>query len=226
MYAKAGKGFHSNDIRVVMAQSSYQTLPSSIGADFGIIIKPLPNLYIQPALWWLDLQQEFVFSGDDGTWEPSGKTRRLGVDFSLRYQPIKCLYLDVDGNYANPRFLDDPTRQNFIPLAPAFTSTGGISVKFQSGISANLRYRYMADRPANEDYSLTAKGYFVNDMMLAYTKKNWEFSIQAQNLFNTKWYEAQFETVSKLKNETAPIDDINFTPGTPFYFKTGIKVSF
>lgn len=226
LYAKAGKGFHSNDVRVVMAQSGYDVLPSSIGADIGAVIKPFPGLYIQPALWWLDLQQEFVFSGDEGTWEPSGKTRRIGVDLSIRYQPLKWLYIDIDGNYAKPRFTDEAAGQNYIPLAPTFTSTGGISTKFSSGISANLRYRYMADRPANEDYSLTAKGYFVNDLILAYTKKNWEFSIQMQNLFNVKWYEAQFETLSKLQNEAAPMNDINFTPGTPFYFKTGIKVNF
>ncbi|KUJ61740.1 TonB-dependent receptor [Flavobacteriaceae bacterium CRH] len=226
LYAKAGKGFHSNDVRVVIAQSGHDVLPSSIGADLGAVIKPLPGLYIQPALWWLDLEQEFVFSGDEGTWEPSGKTRRLGIDLSLRYQPLKWLYIDIDGNYAKPRFTDEAAGQNYIPLAPTFTSTGGISAKFSSGISANLRYRYMADRPANEDYSLTAKGYFVNDLILTYTKKNWEFNIQMQNLFNVKWYEAQFETVSKLKNETVPVDDINFTPGTPFYFKTGIKFNF
>jgi len=226
LYAKAGQGFHSNDVRVVIAQSGYNVLPSSIGVDIGAAIKPLSGLYIQPALWWLDLQQEFVFSGDEGTWEPSGKTRRIGIDLSLRYQPLKWLYIDIDGNYAKPRFTNEAAGQNYIPLAPTFTSTGGISAKLSSGISANLRYRYMADRPANEDYTLTAKGYFVNDLVLAYTKKNWELNIQMQNLFNVKWYEAQFETVSKLKNETAPINDINFTPGTPFYFKTGIKVNF
>ncbi len=225
LYAKAGKGFHSNDVRVVLAQNGHHTLPSSIGADLGIIFKPISGLYIQPALWWMDLKQEFIFSGDEGTWEPSGKTRRIGIDLSLRYQPLKWLYLDVDGNYAKPCYLDEPSGQNYVPLAPTFTSTGGISAKFPSGISVNLRYRYMAHRPANEDYSLTAKGYFVNDLMLSYTKKRWEFSIQVQNLFNTKWYEAQFETTSKLKNETAPINDINFTPGTPFYLKTGIKVN-
>ncbi|MFL9482929.1 TonB-dependent receptor [Chitinophagaceae bacterium LWZ2-11] len=226
LYAKAGMGFHSNDMRVVIAQSGYQTLPASMGGDLGAIFKPLPGLYIQPALWYLYLQQEFVFNGDDGTWEPSGKTRRLGADLSIRYQPLKWLYIDVDGNYANPRYIDEPKGQNHVPLAPAFTSTGGISVKLPSGISANLRYRYMADRAANEDYSLTAKGYFINDLILAYTQKKWELNVQAQNLFNVKWYEAQFETVSRLKNELAPVDDINFTPGIPFYLKAGVRINF
>jgi outer membrane receptor protein involved in Fe transport len=124
------------------------------------------------------------------------------------------------------RYIDEPKAQNYVPLAPVFTSTGGVSVKFFKNFTTNLRYRYMANRAANEDYSLTAKGYFVNDLLLAYTRKRWELNVQIQNLFNVKWYEAQFETTSRLKNEPAPVDDIDFTPGIPFYLKAGIKVNF
>ncbi len=82
-----------------------------------------------------------------------------------------------------------------------------------------LSYRYMKDRPANEDNSLVAKGYFVTDLTAFYTKKKFEFGIEIQNLFNTKWREEQFEVVSRMKNESAPVADINFTAGTPFFAK-------
>ena len=36
------------------------------------------------------------------------------------------------------------------------------------------------------------------------------------NVFNTKWKETQFNTETRLKNEAESVDEICFTPGTPF----------
>ncbi|MBC9912033.1 TonB-dependent receptor [Chitinophaga varians] len=225
-YLKTGMGFHSNDMRVVMQQHGKDILPFSAGADLGVVLKPVPNLLIQPALWYLYLQQEFVYVGDEAVVEPSGKTRRLGVDVSVRYQPVKWLYLDADVNYAHAREIGQPKGANYIPLAPVLTSTGGIGVNLPIGFSANLRYRYMKDRPANEANSLVAQGYFVNDLMLAYTHRQFQFTVQAQNLFNVNWNEAQFETETRLQHETESVTDMCFTPGTPFYLKAGVAIRF
>jgi len=225
-YLKTGMGFHSNDIRVVMQESGKNILPFSAGADLGVVLRPARNLIIQPALWYLYLQQEFVYVGDEAVVEPSGKTKRLGADLSIRYQPFSWLYTDADVNYAHGRFIDEPKGANYIPLAPTFTSTGGIAVKLPAGFSANMRYRYMQSRAANEDNSVVAKGYFVNDLSLAYNRRRWEVTIQAQNVFNTDWHEAQFETTTQLKNESSPVTELCYTPGMPFYLKAGIAVKF
>ena len=79
LYAKLGKGFHSNDARVVIANQGFEVLPAAYGADLGVNWKPLPNLYINAALWYLYLQQEFTFGQDlidqpGGPVSPSGKT--------------------------------------------------------------------------------------------------------------------------------------------------------
>ena len=78
---------------------------------------------------------------------------------------------------------------------------------------------YMADRPANADNSLTAAGYFVSDFVLNYTRKNYEIGLTINNVLNTKWKETQFDTLTRLKGEKAPVDEICFTPGTPFAAK-------
>ncbi|MDR3273440.1 MAG: TonB-dependent receptor [Flavobacteriaceae bacterium] len=226
LFLKSGMGFHSNDTRVVIAQKGRNILPCSIGGDLGTVLKPLPNLLIQPALWYLSLQQEFVYVGDEAVVEPSGKSLRYGFDVSMRYQPLNWLYIDADFNYAHPRFTDEPKGENYIPLAPTFTSTGGVSVKLNSGFSAGLRYRYMAECSGNEDYTATAKGYFVNDLSLAYTVKKWEVSVQIQNLFDVEWNEAQFYTETRLLKETESVSDMCFTSGNPFFLKAGVKFSF
>ncbi|QMW04231.1 TonB-dependent receptor [Spirosoma foliorum] len=221
-YLNTGKGFHSNDARVVTAQNGREILPAAYGSDLGVIIKPLPNLLINAAAWYLWMQQEFVYVGDEGVVEPSGRSRRMGLDLSVRYQLTKSLYADVDLNTANPRSLDAEAGQNYLPLAPVFTSTGGLSLQTKYGLSGSLRYRYMADRPANEDNTIVAKGYFVTDMQLNYARKRYTLGLSAQNLLNTRWKETQFATESRLKGEAAPVEEIHFTPGTPFFARLSL----
>ncbi len=215
-YLTMGKGFHSNDARSVVVEKGYEVLPSAYSADLGTIFKPTSKVIINAALWYIYLQQEFVYSGDGGFVEFSGKTRRVGFDFSGRYQPIRSLYFDVDVNYAHGRSVDDPKGENFIPLAPVWTSTGGITYTNKEGFNGSLRYRYVADRPANEDNSLVATGYFITDAVLRYTKPKYEIGLVINNILNTKWKETQFDTESRLKGEAQSVDEICFTPGTKF----------
>ena len=86
LYVRTGFGFHSNDARVVTQQSGKEILPRAYGADLGLNTKISDNLFLHGAFWGLDLDQEFVYVGDEGIVEPSGKTRRTGVDFSIRYE--------------------------------------------------------------------------------------------------------------------------------------------
>jgi hypothetical protein len=219
IYLKTGKGFHSNDARVVIANQGQEILPAAYGFDLGLNWKPAEHLFINAAVWYLYLQQEFVYNGDDGTLNPGDKTRREGLDFSARYQFNNWLYAFIDINYSNARDIQAPKGSNYIPLAVPLSSAAGLNYKFTNGINGGLSYRYMKDRPANNDNSLIAKGYFITDLTAFYTKKKFEFGIEIQNLFNTKWREEQFEVVSRMKNETSPVDDVNYTSGTPFFAK-------
>ena len=82
----------------------------------------------------------------------------------------------------------------------------------------------MADRPANETNSVVAKGYFVVDGTFNYSTKKWEAGLSIQNLLNTKWKETQFDTESQLKNETTPVSEIHFTPGTSFFARLNFTI--
>jgi outer membrane receptor protein involved in Fe transport len=226
LYLNSGKGFHSNDTRVVVPQGGKQILPGAYGSDLGVIFKPFPKMFINVAAWYLWLQQEFVYVGDAGVIEPSGKSKRQGLDLSVRYQLTKTLYADVDISSAKPRAIGETEGMNYLPLAPLFTSTGGLSLQMPNGLSGSLRYRYMANRPANEDNSIVAKGYFVGDMQVNYAKKKYNVGLSVQNLLNTKWKETQFDTESRLRNEKVPVEEIHFTPGTPFFARLSLTLFF
>jgi outer membrane receptor protein involved in Fe transport len=226
LYAKAGIGFHSNDTRVVVAQKGHEILPRAFGVDVGANFKITDRLLLNTALWMLDLEQEFVYVGDEGIVEPSGETLRKGFDLSVRYQVLPWLYVDTDINWTDPKAKGAPEGENHIPLAPTFTTIGGLSIQLDNGLHAALRYRYLDDRAANESNSVVAHGYFLLDALLKYTRKSFEVSLTAENLLDREWNEAQFDTESRLQNEADAVSEIHFTPGTPFFFKAGISFFF
>ncbi len=225
-FLKTGLGYHSNDTRVVVANGGEEILPTAFSTDLGTIFKPTDRIVINAALWSLFLQQEFVYVGDAAIVEPSGKTTRLGIDLGLRYQITDWLYFNTDFNYAHARSIDEPKGEDHIPLAPDFTSAGGINFKDIGGFSGGLSYRFVNDRPANEDNSIVAEGYFITDLNLNYNHKNWTFGLIVENLFDSEWNETQFATESRLFNEANPVEEIHFTPGTPFFLRGKVSVRF
>ena len=96
----------------------------------------------------------------------------------------------------------------------------------KNGINGTLRYRYIGDRAANEDNTVVAKGYLLADAVINYSQKKFEVGLSAENIFNVDWNEAQFDTTSRLSNETDAVSEIHFTPGTPLFLKLKVCVFF
>ena len=231
LYLKIGKGFHSNDVRGVIAQQGKQILPAAYSSDLGFNWKPIPKLYLNASIWYLYLQSEFTYASDlidqpDGPVQLTGKTVRYGIDFSGRYQVNDWLYAGLNVNYAHPRCVDAPKGEDYIPLAPTFTSTGELNFKFNKGWNGGINYRYLHDRAGNEDYRLTGKGYFVTDLAINYTKKKYEIGLTVENLFNVKWDESEIDYTSQIKNEPNPVDQMSYIPGVPFFPKLRFAVFF
>jgi outer membrane receptor protein involved in Fe transport len=226
LYANSGIGFHSNDTRVVVAQQGREILPRAFGVETGILFKPVPSLLLNASVWRMDLEQEFVYVGDAGVVEPSGETQRQGIDFSARWQVAKWLYADVDLNLTKPRAKGEPKGADYIPLAPTSTSIGGLTAQAKNGLYGSLRYRYIGDRPANEDNSTVAEGQFVVDALLGFRKRNYEFILSVQNVLDEEYNDAQFDTESRLQGELEPVTELHFTPGAPFFLKGSVSYFF
>ncbi len=226
IYAKSGIGFHSNDARVVIVEKNENTLPRALGYEIGTSFSA-GNHFSNISLWGLNLQSEFVYTGDEGGVESKGRTRRLGIDFSGRYQFNSWVWADLDINVNNGKLLDAPNTANNIPLAPRLTGVGGISIKLKKGIGGRLGFRAMDSRPANEDNSIIAKGYFLMDLVLNYTSSKYQIGASVENLLDNKsWNEAQFDTESRLSFEKEPVSELHFTPGTPFFIKGNFSIFF
>ena len=203
-----------------------QTLPRAIGAEIGTRHRFLNRFNIGLTGWWLELDEELVFVGDAGETEISGKSQRIGIDIEGRIKILSWLWVDTDVNLSQGKYVDEPDDANQIPLAPRITSTGGLTAIHPSGWDVSLRYRHIGDRPANEDGSVTAEGYTVMNLGLSYTYGPFQYFIAVENLFDVDWNEAQFDTESRLRDETEPMAEIHFTPGNPLNLQAGISFRF
>ncbi|MEL6820549.1 MAG: TonB-dependent receptor [Calditrichota bacterium] len=207
-------------------QRNVETLPRAIGAEIGFRTVLAKKLNFSAALWWLDLEREYVFVGDAGTTELSDPTVRYGVDLELRATLLPWLWSDLDLNISEGRVQDAPDGEDFIALAPTFTSSGGITAAHPSGWETSLRYRFVDDRPANETNSVVAEGYTVLDLSAGYPIGAFKLHAWIENLLDVDWNEAQFDTESRLRDETNPVSEIHFTPGNPRNVRVGLSYRF
>lgn len=211
----SGIGFHSNDSRRILLPATNQELiPLAFGNELGLSFKLGKRILLNSNLWHLFIEQEFVYVGDEGIVEPSGRTQRVGIDLGVRYNLNANFRFNVDATLARPRSLDDPSESNRIPLAPIFTASGSLNYN-KDRFDAGLNFRYVSDRPANEDNSIVAEGYFVSDLFTSYRFDRFSIGLKVENVFNAEWNETQFATLSRLQNELEPVEEIHFTPGTP-----------
>lgn len=224
-FLNSGSGYHSNDARGMILSAQQHALPLAISTELGMVHKQ-NKTNISLALWELEMSNELVYIGDEGGTEDRGSSRRLGLDLSIRSNLFQRCYFDIDVNYAYARFTQAlwkyvENSSFYIPLAPILTSAGGFSWSINTKLDATIRYRYLMSRPANENASVIAKGYQILDFQLNYNLSHWKWSVSIENLLNTAWNEAQFATTSQLLGESQAIEELNFTPGSPFSLKIG-----
>ena len=208
------------------SQASIGTLPRALGSEFGLRFRLADRLLVSTAAWLLDLENEYVYVGDGGFTELSGRSRRYGIDLETRLSITPWLSADTDINLSRGRMVDEPAGEDAIPLAPRLTATGGFTMIHPGGFEGSFRYIHIGDRPANETGSVLARGYSLFNVLAAYRIGDVKLSLVLENLFNTEWNEAQFDTESRLIGEATSVSELHFTPGNPRSLRIGVSYSF
>jgi len=223
LFLNFGSGFHSNDARVFV-QDKDKKIPRYWNGEIGTRARLFDRFDATLTYWRSYLTSELVFVGDEGTFEPSGASRRHGVETELRYNILPWLSYDIDLSYTWARF----TNGDYVPLAPRFQAFSGITARHESGIQARLQMRHVGQRYGIEDGSIRVPTATVFDLLLKYIWKRYEFFIQFENLANTKWRAAEHVFESRTGSEVAAGIpgrlDSHFTPGDPFAAKAGVTI--
>ena len=231
IFLNYGQGFHSNDAKGVTSPTDPATpLTKAVGYEIGVRTKLWNRLDLASSLWRIDLHSEYVWDGDVGGTEFEGATRREGVDASIRWQILDWLWSDLDMTRNTSVYESDPGNSNSVALAPRFTATGGLSFRHPSGFYGGLRFQHLDDRPADPADSLHAAGFTVLDLNAGYRWNRWEVILNLGNLTDTRWYTAQFETTTRIKNPQGVLGpattDMDVVPGPPINVKVGLKYYF
>ncbi len=222
-FANFGTGYHSNDARAVVADSTQTALPTAQGYEFGVRSKAIPRTELSLTYWVLDLASELVFVGDEGTTEARGPSHREGIEFAMRVKILDWLTFSGDVTASRAEFDTGAA----VALAPRLTSRADLTARMPWGLSASFAMRYLGDRYADEDRHQTARGYLLFDLTARYRYKWLEAFLSIENLTNVEYREAQFFFNSRLAGEpTGGVPDIHYTPGNPLTVFGGLAVRF
>jgi len=212
LFGNTGLGLHSNDLRgatitvdpndKVTPLDRVPLLVRSRGAEIGVRTRAFDGLTSSLAIFMLDFDSELLFVGDAGTTEPSRPSRRVGFEWTNQYRFLPWISLDLDLAYTHARFRDFDAAGNFIPGAPAWIASGGVTIGRDTGWFGSLRARYFGPRPLIEDDSVRSLSSFIVNARAGYQfHQGIRLQLDVLNLFNTQTNQIEYYYLSRLPGE-------------------------
>jgi len=225
LFLNYGEGYHSNDARSAVTPIA-SPLARAKSYEVGLRSRPWGSdgIELTATLWALDMKQELVFVGDEGTTEIRGASRRRGMEVGARGQVWGPVYFNGSITWTKAEFRNGEA----IPLAPEVTAYGALLLRWPEGLTSQLQATYLGVRPLTEDRSIRAPSWIDVDVSERYqipiklAHGRLEAFLFVQNLLNTKWEQAVFAFESRLRNEAAGVTDIHFVPGNPRMVMGGV----
>jgi outer membrane receptor protein involved in Fe transport len=237
-FANYGQGYHSNDSRgfsegSAASDDKADVFARSEGADLGVQSQLTDTLQVAASLWWLTLESELIFVGDNGETEASDKSARKGVEGSIFWQPESWLIIDSDIAFSQARLQPKGESQQFIPGAIERVFSLGIAVHDFGDWDAGLRVRHFGDFALNEDNSERADAVTMLNAQLGYDfTPALSGSFEVINLTNEKGnditylYESRLPAVNGNPAETADVEDVHLHPTEPRMVRASIAYTF
>jgi outer membrane receptor protein involved in Fe transport len=235
VYSSLGQGFHSNDARGTTVKidaidgsvlEPVAPLVESFGGEIGLRSVWSDKANISLALWFLDLDSELIFVGDAGNTEPSGKSKRKGLELTTYYYFDDIWTLDVEFALAESKYSDEPNNANEIPGAIDKVLQLGLSADWDNGFFGSMRLRYFGDRPLNESGELRSASTKVVNMRLGYHIKDWTFKVDLLNLLASDTHDIDYYYESQLVGEPQPIGDFHFHPIESRTYRASVSYHF
>jgi len=224
-YLDAGEGFHSNDARGTVehvspedgsAVSPVTPLVRAEGVEVGLRSSFVPGLVSTVSAWGLDLASELTFDGDSGETDPSGATRRYGVEFANFYHVTSWLALDGDVSFTHARYRDEPNGGYRIANSIGTVVTGGAVLNFGKTWSGSLRARYFGPQPIEETGQFYEPSSLTLNARIGWHHRDWEFAVDVLNLLNRANDDIAYYYTSRLPGEPADgVNDVHVHPAEP-----------
>ena len=199
-FINTGFGYHSNDARGTTLQLDPNTgttldsnstrispMAQSRGIETGIRSNFINDLNSSLAFWWLESNQELVFTGDAGTTQVKGKSHRYGVEITNYYKPTHWLTLDADFALTSARYVTTPVGEtnNYIPNSVGRVISTGATLLDPNGLFSTIRLRHFSDMPLDSSGTFWSGSTSVVNLGAGYKQKKYKLEIDLFNIFNS-----------------------------------------
>ena len=234
-YADYGDGYHSNDVRGATTAINDKTgesvdkvtlLVRSRGFELGARNDALPGVQSSLALWLLDFNSELVWDADEGTTDPGASTRRMGVEWSERWQPLSWLLFDLDASFSRARFIDPDANGQYVPEAIESAVSAGASIHRLGPWSASLFMRYFGPRALVQDNSVRSAASTLFNGQIAYdVNPSVRLTLDILNIFDAIVNDMEYYYPTRLKGEPiAGIGDFEIHPSEPLSVRLSLRI--
>jgi outer membrane receptor protein involved in Fe transport len=236
LFVNAGRGLHSNDARGMTTRidprsgDALDPVPTWVpvdGAELGLRTQAVQGLQSSLVLWGLRSASELVYVGDAGSNEASLASRRRGIEFSNRWQPVPWFLLDADFALSRARFSDGSRVPNSVERVASMAAT----VRDLQGYTASLQWRYLGAGPLIEDNSVRSRPSSTLNLRLtrdlgAVLGTRAALTLDVFNLTDRRVDDIQYFYESQLPGEAAPVADRHVHPAEPRSLRVTLQARF
>lgn len=168
------------------------THETSQGYEIGTRFVGLDNrLGIDLRLFLFDVDDEIAYNNISYLNENLEETRHQGGEVNIDYQVSGLVLLFGGVGYTDAKMTAGPYDGKNIPLVPELKAHLGFELKFDFGLNFRCQYNHLGERYAGSDnendYDKLDSADTV-DLYLSYPYEGMEFFINANNIFNEKYY--------------------------------------
>lgn len=225
-YLNAGQGFHSNDARGTTTRQApgsgealdpVDFLVASKGAELGLRFFDYTAWNASIAFWYLEMDSELLYVGDEGTNEPSRASRRYGIETSLYYWLNQNWSLDTELALTRSRFTETEMDEgNYIDGSLPLVLSMGLTYQADERWQLNFRLRHFGKRTLDSFNEQRAASSTVLNGRIQYQTGPWQLSAELLNLLNSQASDIEYFYASRIPGEPeAGVEDKHLHPMEP-----------
>jgi outer membrane receptor protein involved in Fe transport len=243
LYANAGVGFHSNDVRgATITTDPVSGLPAERvpalvkgrGSELGWRFMPVEDLSLSLAWWTLRLDSELVYVGDAGTTKPGRASARRGLEASLRWKLTPRWRMELDAALSGARFVGEAPAGEGKHIDNAVERVLAAGLSWQQGpVSATLRLRHMGARALDTLNAVRSRPTTLLNFGSRYAlNRRLTLGLDIFNLANRRGNDIEYFYASCTAREVASgscgggIDDRHIHPMEPRSLRVTARLSF
>jgi outer membrane receptor protein involved in Fe transport len=118
-----------------------------------------------------------------------GEQRSKGLDLDVNADLGGRTYLLFNYGFASPRFEEAENLTGLRPrYVPRHSANMWLRKDWEGGINAAFGARYLGEQFANNTNTVQIDGYTIFSGAVGYRTDRWEWSLNAENLFNKEHY--------------------------------------